>query len=92
VLRCSSYSSELTPVLSNSIILIFAEQAQRILSNIGSVFRVFVPMILYFVIMWSMTFLLIYQLSIRKGGTEKWGYKMAVVQVSLKEVEVGGVC
>lgn len=49
-------------------------------------------MILYFVIMWSMTFLLIYQLSIRKGGAEKWGYKMAVVQVSLKEVEVGGVC
>ncbi len=76
------------PLRRHSIILIFAEQADRILSNIGNVFRVFVPMILYFVIMWSMTFFLIYKLTIRKGGAEKWGYKMAVVQVSLKKVDV----
>ncbi|KAJ9091722.1 hypothetical protein QFC21_007117 [Naganishia friedmannii] len=63
-----------------TIILIFAEQATRILDNIGAVFRVFVPMILYFLIMWSAAFGLIYYLSIQKGGSKKYGYKMAVVQ------------
>lgn len=38
-----------------SIILIFAEQATRILDNLGPVFRTFVPMILYFTIMWTGT-------------------------------------
>jgi ACR3 family arsenite efflux pump ArsB len=64
------------------IILIFAEQARRILDNIGDVFRVFVPMIVYFIIMWIGTFFLVYWLSRRRGGSEKYGYKMAVVQVS----------
>ncbi|ORX40657.1 putative arsenite transporter [Kockovaella imperatae] len=63
-----------------TIILIFAEQANRIIDNIGDVFRVFVPMICYFVIMWAGTFFLIYWLSRRKGGAEKYGYEMAVVQ------------
>ncbi|GHJ89541.1 hypothetical protein NliqN6_5943 [Naganishia liquefaciens] len=63
-----------------TILLIFAEQATRILDNIGAVFRVFVPMILYFLIMWSAAFGLIYYLSIKKGGSKKYGYKMAVVQ------------
>lgn len=39
-------------------------------------------MILYFLIMWSAAFGLIYYLSIKKGGSKKYGYKMAVVQVS----------
>jgi len=65
---------------ATSIILIFAEQATRILDNIGSVFRVFVPMILYFLIMWTGAFFLVYRLSRRKGGSKKYGYKMAVVQ------------
>lgn len=63
-----------------SIILIFAQQANRILDNIGSVFRVFVPMCLYFVIMWAGTFFLVYYLTSRKEGSKKYGYKMAVVQ------------
>ena len=67
---------------SSSIILIFAEQANRIIDNIGNVFRVFVPMICYFVVMWTGTFFLIYWLSRRKGGQKKYGYQMAVVQVS----------
>ncbi len=62
------------------IILIFAEQADRILDNIGEVFRVFAPMILYFVIMWTGTFFLVYYLTSRDGGGRKYGYKMAVVQ------------
>ncbi|WWD22612.1 arsenical-resistance protein [Kwoniella shandongensis] len=63
-----------------TIILIFAEQATRILDNIGEVFRVFVPMICYFVIMWTGTFFLVYILTKRKGGSKRYGYKMAVVQ------------
>lgn len=64
------------------IVLICAEQATRILDNIGQVFRVFVPMILYFIIMWTGTFFLVFYLSRRRGGSEKYGYQMAVVQVS----------
>ncbi|KAG7562962.1 hypothetical protein FFLO_01652 [Filobasidium floriforme] len=63
-----------------TIILIFAQQANRILDNIGSVFRVFVPMCLYFIIMWAGTFFLVYYLTSRKEGSKKYGYKMAVVQ------------
>ncbi|KAK8844837.1 arsenical-resistance protein [Kwoniella newhampshirensis] len=63
-----------------TIILIFAEQATRILDNIGEVFRVFVPMVVYFLIMWTGTFFLVYMLSRRRGGSERYGYKMAVVQ------------
>jgi ACR3 family arsenite transporter len=64
----------------NRIILIFAGQATRILDNIGDVFRVVVPMVVYFVIMWTSTFFLVHWLSRRRGGARKYGYKMAVVQ------------
>lgn len=63
-----------------TIIMIFAGQATRILDNIGDVFRVVVPMTVYFVIMWTGTFFLVYALTRRPGGSEKYGYKMAVVQ------------
>ncbi|SNX82989.1 related to arsenite transporter ARR3 [Melanopsichium pennsylvanicum] len=62
-----------------TIIIIFAEQAQHILDNLGPVFRTFVPLILYFALMWTGTFALIWWLSVRYGKTE-WGYQMAVVQ------------
>ncbi len=39
-----------------TIIIIFAQQAQHILHNLGPVFRTFVPMIMYFLIMFGMTF------------------------------------
>lgn len=61
--------------------MIFAGQATRILDNIGDVFRVVVPMTVYFIIMWTGTFFLVYALSRRRGGARKYGYKMAVVQV-----------
>ena len=61
------------------IIIIFAEQARSILDNLGPVFRTFVPLVLYFAIVWSITFTLIFQLSLRYGR-KKWGYQMAVVQ------------
>ncbi|KAF8909648.1 sodium bile acid symporter family-domain-containing protein [Gymnopilus junonius] len=50
-------------------------------SNLRPVFRVFVPMILYFLIMWTSAFALIYYLTRRKNGQgKKFGYQMAVVQ------------
>lgn len=61
------------------IIIIFAEQARSILDNLGPVFRTFVPLVLYFAIVWSITFTLIFQLSLRYGS-KRWGYQMAVVQ------------
>lgn len=62
-----------------TIIIIFAEQAHSILSNLGAVFRTFVPLILYFALVWTGTFVLIWRLSQRFGKTN-WGYQMAVVQ------------
>lgn len=39
-------------------------------------------MILYFIVMWTGTFFLVFYLTRRPGGSEKYGYQMAVVQVS----------
>lgn len=61
------------------IIIIFAEQASSILNNLGPVFRTFVPLILYFIIIWSVTFTLAVQLTWRYGP-KRWGYQTAVVQ------------
>ncbi|KAJ7848592.1 sodium bile acid symporter family-domain-containing protein [Mycena olivaceomarginata] len=53
----------------------------HIVLNIGNVFRVFVPMVLYFVIMWSGGFGLIYWLGWRSDTKKKdFNYEMAVVQ------------
>lgn len=62
-----------------TIIVIFAEQAKHILHNIGPVFRVFVPMVLYFSIMWTGTFMGVYWWNKKRGG-KAFGYKIAVVQ------------
>ncbi|TFK32066.1 arsenical-resistance protein ACR3 [Crucibulum laeve] len=65
-----------------TILVLFAYQGHQIVDNIGHVFRVFVPMILYFIIMWASTFGFMYFLSRREGGKEArtFGYEMAVVQ------------
>ncbi len=62
-----------------TIIIIFAGQAKAILDDIGDVFRVFVPMILYFAIMWTGTFWGVYWWNQKRGG-KGFGYKIAVVQ------------
>lgn len=62
-----------------TIIIIFAEQARHILDNLGPTFRTFVPLILYFAIMWSIAFFSVWYFSIRYGHAN-WGYQMAVVQ------------
>ncbi|KIK73605.1 hypothetical protein PAXRUDRAFT_836229 [Paxillus rubicundulus Ve08.2h10] len=68
-----------------TIIVMFAYQGHHIVHNLGPVFRVFVPMILYFVVMWSSAFSLIYWLARRevrrRNSTSKsFGYEVAVVQ------------
>jgi len=64
-----------------TIIVLFSYQGHHIIHNLGPVFRVFVPQILYFVIMWTFTFFLIFMLSRKeKGGQKLYGYEMAVVQ------------
>ncbi|KAE8233757.1 hypothetical protein CF326_g1203 [Tilletia indica] len=61
------------------IIIIFASQAHAILDQIGSVFRIVVPLVLYFAAMWGGTFVLVWKLS-QRYGAKTWGYQMAVVQ------------
>lgn len=64
-----------------TILVMFAYQGHHIVQNIGPVFRVFVPMILYFIIMWSGAFALVYWLQRRNNSKSRhFGYKMAVVQ------------
>ena len=58
----------------------FAYQGHHILHNLGPVFRVFVPMVLYFGVMWTAGFVLVWQLSIRQSKNRAWSYEMAVVQ------------
>ncbi|PFH48607.1 hypothetical protein AMATHDRAFT_180210 [Amanita thiersii Skay4041] len=64
-----------------TILVMFAYQGHHIIHNLGPVFRVFVPMILYFIIMWTSAFVLIYYFT-RKGvgRHDTFGYQMAVVQ------------
>lgn len=69
------------------IIVIFASQARSILHNLGPVFRVFVPLCLYFFFMWTFTFLAIWKLSQRRrpigslsSSSSHWDYEVAVVQ------------
>ncbi|KAF8523291.1 sodium bile acid symporter family-domain-containing protein [Hysterangium stoloniferum] len=66
-----------------TIIIIFAEQGKRIIHNIGPVFRVFVPMILYFVFTWTLTFFAMWWLTRRfhkDGQRGIFGYDTAVTQ------------
>jgi len=63
-----------------TVVVLFANQGKQIVDNIGSVFRIFVPLILYFVIVWNCTFFTLYYFS-RKGFADSiGGYEKAVVQ------------
>jgi len=67
-----------------TIVVMFAYQGHHIVQNLGPVFRVFVPMIMYFVVMWTSAFALVFYLArreYRKGVTDRdFAYEMAVVQ------------
>lgn len=59
----------------------FAYQGHHIIHNLRPVFRVFVPLILYFTIMFSCTFALMFYLSRREATKDRlFGYDLAVVQ------------
>lgn len=62
-----------------TIIIIFAQQARHILDNIGPVFRVFVPMVMYFTIMFGLTFAWSWYWS-RRRGLGRVGYEQGCVQ------------
>ncbi|KAJ7727719.1 sodium bile acid symporter family-domain-containing protein [Mycena metata] len=63
-----------------TIVVMFAYQGHHIVQNIGHVFRVFVPLVFYFVIMWTSAFALVYGLNRRSKSKKDFGYEMAVVQ------------
>jgi ACR3 family arsenite transporter len=65
-----------------TILVMFAYQGHHIVQNVAPVFRVFVPMVLYFVIMWSGAFAGVYWLGRRnsKSKSTEFGYEMVVVQ------------
>ncbi|TFY64092.1 hypothetical protein EVJ58_g2846 [Rhodofomes roseus] len=68
-----------------TIIVLFAYQGHHILHNIGPTFRVIVPLVLYFSVMWAGAFALVWYLGRRaaaRGRAEAgtWSYEMAVVQ------------
>jgi len=63
-----------------TIVIIFASQGHHILHNLRPTFRVFVPMILYFVLMWSGSFTMLYWLSKRGRGRRHFGYETTVTQ------------
>ncbi|KAF8915157.1 sodium bile acid symporter family-domain-containing protein [Mucidula mucida] len=63
-----------------TIIVLFASQGKRIIDQIGSVFRICVPLILYFTIVWTATFFLFWRLSRSSRGANLGGYEMAVTQ------------
>jgi arsenite transporter len=65
-----------------TILVMFAYQGHHIIKNISPVFRVIVPMVLYFAIMWSGAFMLIFWLTRceRDKSEGIFGYDMAVVQ------------
>ncbi|KAF8960016.1 arsenical-resistance protein ACR3 [Flammula alnicola] len=76
------YFSPLSVIgLLYTIIVLFSYQGHHILHNLGPVFRVIVPQVLYFLIVWNSTFFLIHYLSRREApGKNVFGYEMAVVQ------------
>ncbi|KAI0630326.1 sodium bile acid symporter family-domain-containing protein [Trametes polyzona] len=66
-----------------TVVVMFAYQGHRIVHNLGPVFRVLVPLVAYFVLMWSATFALVWRLARRerpRAGVRMWTYEMAVVQ------------
>lgn len=69
-----------------TIIVLFAYQGKRIVHNIGTIFRISVPLILYFTIVWTTTFFSFWYIAryrARKSGSgtmAKGGYERAVTQ------------
>ncbi|KAG8872807.1 hypothetical protein FRB98_009354, partial [Tulasnella sp. 332] len=63
-----------------TIVVLFANQGKRIVDDIGSVFRIFVPLVLYFIIVWTTTLFALYHLSRWRFAESIGGYDKAIVQ------------
>ncbi|TIA93948.1 hypothetical protein E3P92_01982 [Wallemia ichthyophaga] len=64
-----------------TIIVLFAAQGTNITQNIGKVFRTVVPLILYFVLVWTLTFAGFWRLNYsRRFSSFAGGYERAVTQ------------
>jgi ACR3 family arsenite transporter len=63
-----------------TILVMFAYQGHHIVEHIGPLFRVIVPLVLYFTITWSSAFGLMLWLSRRAGSKAGFGYEIAVTQ------------
>ncbi|SCZ90607.1 BZ3500_MvSof-1268-A1-R1_Chr1-3g02096 [Microbotryum saponariae] len=62
------------------IIVLFTNQGRAIIHNIGTVVRICVPLIMYFTIVWTVTFYSFYKFSRSKYGAIAGGYEKAVTQ------------
>lgn len=62
------------------IIVLFMSQGRAIIDNIGTVFRICVPLIMYFTIVWTTTFLSFWKFSQSRWGSHAGGYDKAVTQ------------
>ncbi|GAA5869899.1 hypothetical protein JCM8547_008100 [Rhodosporidiobolus lusitaniae] len=62
------------------VLILFMNQGRAIIHNIGTVFRICVPLILYFTIVWTSTFLSFWRFSRSRWGKHAGGYDKAVVQ------------
>ncbi|GAA6027781.1 hypothetical protein JCM8097_001714 [Rhodosporidiobolus ruineniae] len=62
------------------VIVLFMNQGRAIIHNIGTVFRICVPLILYFTIVWTTTFVSFWRFSQSRWGHYAGGYDKAVVQ------------
>lgn len=64
-----------------TIIVMFAYQGHHILHTLGPVFRTIVPLLLYFLIMWTLSFWMLHWLTVRSGRVNNhFGYEITVVQ------------
>ncbi|TFY63586.1 hypothetical protein EVG20_g6255 [Dentipellis fragilis] len=65
-----------------TIIVLFADQGKRIVDDIGTVFRICVPLVLYFATVWTTTFVAFWALSRSRYGAVAGvgGYERAVTQ------------
>ncbi|THH30260.1 hypothetical protein EUX98_g3916 [Antrodiella citrinella] len=55
-----------------TILVMFAYQGRHILHNLGPVFRIFVPLVLYFMIMWVLGFSVVYWLGRRNRARRQY--------------------
>ncbi|GAA6053210.1 hypothetical protein JCM3770_000033 [Rhodotorula araucariae] len=62
------------------VIVLFMSQGRAIIDNIGTVFRICVPLVMYFTLVWTSTFLSFWKFSRSRWGAHAGGYDKAVTQ------------